>query len=57
MRFIAECFGSAGARDGKSSGNVSKFEAIFDLCSPNILVNKSGIKTVAGADGVDEGAG
>src|ERR1700693_289054 len=56
MRFIAECFRSAGARDRKSSGNVAKFQAVFDLRSPNILVNKSGIKTVAGADSVDEGA-
>ena len=56
MRFIAECFRSAGACDGKSSSNISKLEAVFDLYPPNILVNKSGIKTVAGADSVDEGA-
>src|ERR1700732_1288595 len=56
MRFIAECLRSAGARDAKSTSDVSKFEAVFNLCSTNILVNKSGIKTVAGADRIDEGA-
>ena len=56
MRFIAERFGSAGARDGEGTSNISEFEAIFDLCSLNILMNKAGIKTVAGADSIDEGA-
>src|ERR1700682_4050901 len=57
MRFVAECFRSAGARDGKSTSNISKFEAVFDLRSSNILVNKSGVKTVASADSIYEDTG
>jgi hypothetical protein len=52
LRF-AKCFGAARARDGERTHDVPEFQTVLDRFAADILMDKTGIETVAGADVVD----
>ena len=56
MQFLAKRFCPSRARDRKRSGDISELQAFLYFFTANVLVNKSGVKTVARAHGVDRGA-
>ena len=52
MRGVAEGFRPALASGGKCAGEIAIAQAVFDFGAANELVEKSGVKTVAGANGI-----
>jgi hypothetical protein len=53
MLRVVESFRPTRAGDGKRSRDISGLEASFDISSSQVLVQKSGIKTISGADWID----
>jgi len=53
MRGVAEGFRPALASGGKCAGEIAIAQAVFDFGAANKLVEKSGVKTVAGANRVN----
>ena len=53
MRGVAEGFRPTLARGGKCAGKIAIAQAVFNSGAANKLVEKPGVKTVAGANGVN----
>jgi hypothetical protein len=53
MRGVAEGFRPALANGGKCAGKIAIAQAVFDSGAANKLVEKPGVKTVAGANRVN----
>jgi len=53
VRSIAKCLGSAWPGCGKSSSKIAEPETCLKRGAADKVVQKSGVETVAGADGVD----
>ena len=54
MRPVPERLRAAGTRRGKGADQVAMSEAVRQLPSAHILVNKARVKAVAGSDRIDD---
>ena len=53
MRRVPKCFRPSRFGDRERAGTIGKFQAVFDLCAANELVDESRVKRIARADGID----
>ena len=54
MRRVPKCFRASRFGDRKRAGTIGKFQAVFDLCATNELVDESGVKRIARPDGIHD---